>query len=46
MSIIAEDAGAAAESLINLLPIAGYVGIPIAVLVVAFWSALAFSRAS
>jgi hypothetical protein len=37
------DAGAALESLISLLPIAGYVGMPIAVLVVCFWAAVVFS---
>ena len=38
------DAGAAMESLISLLLIAAYVGIPIAVLVIAFWSVLAFTK--
>ncbi|MBI4195034.1 MAG: hypothetical protein HY526_08150 [Betaproteobacteria bacterium] len=40
------NASAAMDSLISLLPIAAYVGIPIAVLVLAFWSALAFSKAA
>ena len=40
------DASAAVESLISLLPIAAYVGISIAVLVVVFWSALAFLKAA
>lgn len=36
------DGGAALEVLISLLPLGAYVGVPIAVLVVSFWSALAF----
>lgn len=39
------DGGAALQVLIGLLPIAVYVAIPIAVLVVLFWLALAVSRA-
>jgi hypothetical protein len=38
------DARVAVDSLLSLLPIAVYVGIPIAVLVVSFWAAVAFSR--
>ena len=40
------DGSAAVQFLISLLPLAGYVGIPIAVLVVLFWSALAFWKAA
>lgn len=40
------DLGAAINTLIGLLPIALYVGAPIAALVVLFWLLLAFSKAS
>lgn len=40
------NASAAMDSLVSLLPIAAYVGIPIVVLVLAFWSAVAFSKAA
>ncbi len=40
------DASAAAQLLISLLPLAGYVAIPIAILVLLFWSILAFSKAA
>jgi hypothetical protein len=38
------DAGASAQFLVALLPVAGYVAVPIALLVVGFWLALALSR--
>ena len=38
------DGSAAVEFLVSLLPLAAYVGIPIAVLIVLFWSVLAFQR--
>jgi hypothetical protein len=38
------DPGAAVETLIGLLPIALYVGAPIAVFAVLFWLLLAFSK--
>ena len=38
------DGSAALQFLIGLLPLAAYVGIPIAALVVLFWAILAFSK--
>ncbi len=38
------DGSSAVEFLIGLLPLAAYVGTPIAVLVVLFWAILAFSK--
>lgn len=40
------DAAAAVKTLTDLLPIAAYVGAPIAALAVLFWSLLAFSKAT
>ena len=38
------DGSAALQFLLSLLPLAAYVAIPIAVLVVLFWATLAFSK--
>lgn len=38
------DGAAALQFLMGLLPIAGYVAIPIAVLIVVFWTTLAMSK--
>jgi hypothetical protein len=38
------DSSEALQFLISLLPLAAYVAIPIAILVVSFWATLAFSR--
>jgi len=40
------DGSAAVQLLISLLPLAVYVAIPIAILVLLFWSILAFSKAT
>ncbi|MBI4194338.1 MAG: hypothetical protein HY526_04590 [Betaproteobacteria bacterium] len=39
------DAGAALQLLVSLYPLAAYVGAPIALLVIVFWSVLAFLKA-
>lgn len=40
------DGGAALRLLLSLLPLAAYVAIPIAILVISFWSVLAFTKST